>query len=157
MADTEPRPQSNGSPTATSETPASLASGPASTASSGSRGLSDGSWSWLDEHLESIRKEIIQEAKTLAEEDSSSEVLPKHVAQAAMRFAPGERFPAEMGFWARIFASISGITIISAILAICFGVLTAIGKGDYLDVVKIFAGAVVGSTGASVALAAKRR
>jgi hypothetical protein len=119
--------------------------------------LSEGSRIWLRDHLVTIKKEIIQEANALAREDASSKVLPKHVANAAMRFAPGERFPLEMSFRGRILTSISGITIISAILAISFGILTAFGKGDHIDVVKIFAGAVVGSTGASVAMAVRRK
>jgi len=63
-----------------------------------------------------------------------------------------------VGFRDRILSSISGITIISAILAIVFGVIGAYGlragtEGvqGFIDIAQIFAGAIVGSAGAAVA------
>ncbi len=83
--------------------------------------------------------------------------------EAAKRFAPGVRFPA--AFRERILASLSGMTLVSAALALVFGVIGVIGvlmghgasAAPYLDIVKLFAGAVVGSTGAGVALASRRK
>jgi hypothetical protein len=65
-----------------------------------------------------------------------------------------ERFSRLSEFFNRVFGSISGLTIISAILAITFGYLGYLSRDSpnhvgLYDIAKIFAGAVVGSTGAA--------
>jgi hypothetical protein len=55
----------------------------------------------------------------------------------------------------RITSSISGITVISAILATIFGGIAALNLAGsenvqaFIDIAQVFAGAVVGSTGAA--------
>jgi hypothetical protein len=65
--------------------------------------------------------------------------------------------------WHRLLSGITGITLVSAILAIAFGVLALVNIGladaqrsTLLDIAKLLAGAIVGSTGAAVAIGAKR-
>jgi hypothetical protein len=96
--------------------------------------------------------------------DRSGMIEPLDVAEAARRYAPGTLLPMKpvepppQGFWSRVTESISGITLISALLAFIFGALGLL-KPDaaqgWLDIAKIFAGAVVGSAGASVAAAVR--
>ena len=89
------------------------------------------------------------------------------VAKAAELYAPGREFmqPKEAAptpFWSRISESFSGITLVSAALAVIFGVFGYLEHGDkdnaqrWLDVAKIFAGAVVGSAGATVVGAGRK-
>jgi len=107
----------------------------------------------LDEHIELIKKAIIEEARAAS---GSGTLQPMQVLDAAKLYAPGYRLPTQTyTFWSRIGESISGITLISALLAIIFGSFgwslgTPAGAG-LLDIAKIFAGAIVGSTGAAVA------
>ncbi len=129
--------------------------------------ITNGSKNWLEEHFKFVRKEIISYAKDLHETNKSSNrvstenpIEPKYISDATMRYAPGVPFPDEPTFRERISASISGITIISAILVITFGFLGIFAMTRqtpnqatvtaFFDIVKIFAGAIVGSTGAAV-------
>jgi hypothetical protein len=130
--------------------------------------LSEIDQQWLDNHLECIRKLITQEAIHAAK-DKGADLPPAglEVAEAARRFAPGVRFPDEPSFSDRIKSSLSGITLVSALLAVVFGVLgvwqSHRGPADapyaaaYFDIVKLFAGAVVGSTGAGAVIGARRK
>jgi|GEM_PF-6061624 len=72
---------------------------------------------------------------------------------------PEKGDPPEKSWWDGLLHSINGVTIISAILAVVFGVLALTGVGPagtggnasgFLDIAKIFAGAIVGSTAAEV-------
>ena len=116
----------------------------------------------LDNHLERIRKLIIDEAIRIARDRGAQVAVPPEeldVAEAAKRFAPGRKFP-EDALWQRTKNSLSGITLVSAALAVVFGILGALvnyghlanaGSGTaYFDIAKLFAGAVVGSTGAVI-------
>jgi len=122
-------------------------------------GLSNASREWLGEHFQSVQKRILQDAKALAQSDGREEILPTDVATAAGRYAPGHPFPEFTSIWHRFASSISGITVVSAVLAVVFGLLGAMftyksngySDGGYFDIVKLFAGAVVGSTGAGLA------
>lgn len=117
----------------------------------------DGSAKWLEKHLDTIEDRILNEARSLAKSEGRAELEPKDIAVAAMHYAPGNRFPdvnlSDTPFLQRISASISGITMMSAALAIMFGLIGMFGadaaKQSAYDIAKIFAGAVVGSTGAS--------
>lgn len=115
---------------------------------------------WLDNHLELIRQLITQEAFRTAGERELQSPNGLDVAEAAKRFAPGAKFPDEPSFSERIKSSLSGITLVSALLAVVFGVLGVLqqqNQAAYFDIVKLFAGAIVGSTGAGVALASRRK
>ena len=116
--------------------------------------LSSGARAALDEHIELIKIAIIEEAHAAS---GNGILQPMQVLDAAKLYAPGYRLPTQtyVPFWSRIFESISGITLISALLAIIFGLLGwsqgATAGAGLLDIAKILAGAIVGSTGAAVA------
>jgi hypothetical protein len=121
---------------------------------------------WLKNHLEQIRKAITVEALRVAKENGRKRPAPLDVAEAARAFAPGDTFPIEPKFIPRIAASLSGVTVVSAALAVIFGFLgiwlsrhgaEASNTGAYFDIAKIFAGAVVGSTGAGFVIGARRK
>jgi hypothetical protein len=141
---------------------------------------SDDTSQWLAGHLETIKRKIRDEAAAIAKADGrENKVEPRDVAKAALRYAPGEAFPAEqesrlqiplemqIPFSKRMALSITGVTLVSALLAIAFGVIgylvgtRAAAQGAQFasgafDIAKIFAGAVVGSTGATLAANTKR-
>jgi hypothetical protein len=124
--------------------------------------LTEGSKAWLREHLAAVQEQIIREARQVATSEGDQDILPKHVSQAAMRFAPGARYPDEHTWGQRILSSISGITIISALLALLFGILSIPRIGGpnstgNVDIAKVFAGAIVGSAGAAVSTHLRRR
>jgi hypothetical protein len=95
---------------------------------------------------------------------SRSLVAPTHVLKALAELAPGYQVVSVLSpppkFWDRFASSVSPITLISAVLTIVFAAfglwaLVAAGRGSvggqkvdgsaYLDIAKIFAGAIVGS------------
>lgn len=114
---------------------------------------------YLDDQLAIVRSLIINEARSLAKRSNRETLEPNDIAEAATQFAPGKRFPGEPKFWQRIASSISAITLISAVLAIVFGVIGAFAGSQpanasgYFDIAKLFAGAIVGSSGANIAAA----
>ena len=121
--------------------------------------LHDGTKLWLQEHLDEIKKKIEARAEKIISGDGLSEQMA--VAKAAGEFAPGHEFiqpkePPPIPFWSRISESFSGITLVSAALVVIFGLLGFYDHSApdsaqrWLDIAKIFAGAVVGSAGASV-------
>lgn len=125
----------------------------------------DASDRWLEEHLNSIRKKIeLFAAQLISDEGLSREMA---IARATQQFAPGKVFETPMTteegptpFWTRIFDSFTGITLVSAVLAIVFGLLGYLTDHEnaqrMLDISKIFAGAVVGSAGASATKATRK-
>lgn len=139
---------------------------------------------FLRAHLQSIEGRIRARARDLAKDDGRERVEVMDIAAAAKEYAPGRPVPegragseevmvSEVGidsierkssvqnpltFKDRILSSISGITLISAALAILFGLIGYFGirtgaesVQGFIDIAQIFAGAVVGSTGAAVA------
>ncbi len=143
---------------------------PASTGGGGGsppdRDPPDGALRWLDEHLNVIRSKIIREANETAG-TANRNVEPRDVVDATGKYAPGERLAppfrrSVIDFMDKVSVSITGVTIVSALLAIVFGVIGfwvgthTVGPADQLssgafDIAKIFAGAIVGSTTATVA------
>jgi hypothetical protein len=122
--------------------------------------LTLGSEQWLEEHMAVIRRDIVDQAEMLANEEGSGgshPIEPRFVAEAAKAYAPGTRLPHPEAHPAlrRLVSGVTGITVMSALLAVIFGAL-ALFKVDaqnttgFLDIAKLLAGAVVGSTGASV-------
>ncbi|HEX7177009.1 MAG TPA: hypothetical protein VF240_17255 [Pyrinomonadaceae bacterium] len=129
--------------------------------------MEEGVNQWLRAHLATIEQRIRKQAETLAKAEGRDDIEPKDIAQAAQLYAPGELFTAppreRLTLKEKVLSSISGITLISALLAIAFGIIgyAAAAKGSEItsgawDIAKIFAGAVVGSTGAAVSTAVKR-
>ena len=112
---------------------------------------------WLDAHLEKIREAVIDDA---VKRSGDGEPSPEDVAISAMKIAPSERMALEatkprgislpFGF---IFRSLPPIAWVSALLAIVFGGLGLYAdpssQQGWLDIAKIFAGAVVGAAGTS--------
>ena len=131
--------------------------------------LIDASEAWLNEHFKFIRRKILNRACELQEQDierslSDRSLEVKYVSLAAMEYAPGDPFARVVTFKERIYSSISGITVISALLVAFFGILGVVAlmgfqgiktenAAGFFDVVKIFAGAIVGSTGATAGAA----
>ena len=114
----------------------------------------------LEAYLKQVELEIIKEAKSLAGVGPGPSV--RNITTAVNSYAPGFRITPDLGLRHRIIenimAPITGVTLISAMLAIGFGLLAIwTDLPGMLDVLKIFAGAVVGSTGARVALQAGQR
>ena len=131
--------------------------------------ISDGASQWLHDHLQSIEETIRKEAGQIAKSDGRDKVEPRDIADAARLFAPGKQFPdrrdeIDIPFRKRMALSITGVTLVSSILALAFGAIGAVaayrGSTDFAqgvwDIVKLFAGAIVGSAGASVATNLKR-
>jgi hypothetical protein len=115
---------------------------------------------FLDEHLASLRNKILQRAGQLAGDQATMPVEPRFVVRATFELAPGELFPAELPWHRRVLESISGVTLLSALLMVAFGFLGmwVQAKGgapgaanSYFDTVRLLAGAIVGSAGAAVA------
>src|SRR6266704_3001955 len=97
---------------------------------------SDDTSQWLAGHLETIKRKIRDEAAVTAKADGrENKVEPRDVAKAALRYAPGEPFPTseesnapiplemQISFWKRMALSITGVTLVSALLAIAFGII----------------------------------
>ena len=118
---------------------------------------------WLDEHLDTLRQSIFKEASSRAKAKGHDEPEPRDIAQAALLFAPGDPSPPYDRFYSLTKIGITGVTLVSSLLAIAFGLIgmyqTRAGNAQMasgaFDIAKIFAGAIVGSTGATVA--SKRR
>jgi hypothetical protein len=125
------------------------------TATTPTDGLGEGGRVFLEEYVTDLRKEIVGRAQKIAEEreGKNARARAKDVAQACDEIAPD--YPREQKWRHTILSSITGITLISAALAIIFGALGLWGgtgnQQAWLDIAQIFAGAVVGSTGAAVA------
>lgn len=131
--------------------------------------LSQAEQAWLDEHLKAIEQKIKDAAREIAQANGrTNEITPMDVSEATRLYAPGDRVITsrrEISWGGRILDSISGVTLISGLLAVAFGVIGFLATGSspgspspgWIDIAKIFAGAVVGSTGAGVASAMGRR
>ena len=109
---------------------------------------------FLDAHLASIRMKIIVRAGQLSEEANDDE---RALAIAMFEYAPGDLYPVDLPWMSRVLGSISGVTFLSAILAVAFGTIGIFivktggqGATGYFDTMRLFAGAIVGSAGASI-------
>lgn len=127
--------------------------------------VSPGADLWLKEHLDVVKESITAEANKVASKQRRSTIEPSDIAQATLHYAPGHQLVLQESAWKafgrNVIASVTGVTIVSAILAIAFGVIgwivakdTAADAGQLssgaFDIAKIFAGAIVGSTSATV-------
>lgn len=125
----------------------------------------------LEERLEHLRSWLIDKAVEIAEK-TPSEKQPYSamcVLEAARLLPPGVEFrPPQRdippSFWSRVLESITGITLISAVLALAFGILGSIkaasnasAAAGWLDIAKVFAGAIVGSAGVATSAAIRGR
>ncbi|TQV81021.1 hypothetical protein FKG94_10010 [Exilibacterium tricleocarpae] len=131
----------------------------------------------ISHHLSLIKTQIENRSLELAsketketEETEKSAVMPRHAFQSINEYAPGRPITEEdpeskvTAFFRMLFTSTLGV---SAILAVVFGIFGLVGFGGveqghpelvelveqqraaFIDIAKIFAGAVVGAAGAN--------
>jgi hypothetical protein len=125
----------------------------------------------LDDHMEFLKTKIKREASSIAQSKDQNVGL-SDIAEAVSRYAPGvpistDRRKDDISFRRRFGAALTPVTVVSAFLAVVFGgigLAIVLWGGDNgsvqysqgaFDIAKIFAGAIVGSTGASIATNAK--
>jgi len=127
----------------------------------------------LDNHLKALRQEIVRLALKDTERDGKTRG-PSDAAiwKAALRLAPGLPYPEKSTWFDRLSNGLANNTTLLAILTIVFAIMGLIGSGaiplgrtvstsaaqsltPFLDIAKIFAGAIVGSATANAALRAK--
>jgi hypothetical protein len=102
---------------------------------------------YLNDYFTDLTTQIYRQALQVADrEGRRQEIQSRDVAQACIDIAPGRPFPVEQTLGQRI----------SAILAVIFGIIgfAGLARGEdvvkpFIDIAQIFAGAVVGSTGAA--------
>ena len=135
----------------------------------------------IQEHISVLTERIKHRAIELSMDDGQNKeqkVGITYVTAAITEYAPGYSVPPRMKairlrWWEVFFTYVSPLTIISAMLAILFAVLGLWASGAvgeltdakvklldgkaYLDIAKIFAGAIVGSATASAASAISQR
>ena len=117
----------------------------------------------LDEHLVKVKEKILNKAKEIASQDQE-DLSVTHLATAINEYAPGNPSIAAnvIKDRRRFFDYVPPVTVLSAILAFAFaglGLWALLGKPEvrelgsqgFLDIAKIFAGAIVGSASAVVA------
>ena len=116
----------------------------------------------LEKHLSDIKTKISAEAKALAGEQEPTLL---HLARAVELFAPGDEIYSSFAAAKKTFLDyIPPVTILSAILTFSFAALglwailggspetqKALSGQGFLDIAKIFAGAIVGSATSAAA------
>ncbi len=108
-------------------------------------------------YLNELNKVVSLRAQQIA--GKGKPVTLTHLTQALNELSTQMAFPEQPAppkptIRSRIAESITGVTAISAVLAVVFGTLALVRLDDtegFLDIAKIFAGAIVGSTAASTA------
>jgi hypothetical protein len=134
----------------------------------------------LNDHLAVIRATILSRADELARDavgedsaDPTTSIAIVHLSRAIEEYAPGRPVvplaKKEEGIGRRLLDGISPITVISAALTVVFAGFglfalsskapTGLGSGGnaYLDIAKIFAGAIVGSSSAAITSSLRRQ
>ena len=132
----------------------------------------------LDNHLASIRREIILLAlqeHNVSDASANSSDVPSEAAiwKAALRLAPGRPYPENLSWFDRLYNGFGNSTALLAWLTLAFALMGLVGTGaipighpvgastaqsltPFLDIAKIFAGAIVGSATATAGIRAKR-
>jgi hypothetical protein len=126
--------------------------------------MTSGAEEALREYLDSVKEKIADDASKSAQSEHREVIWPKDITEASTRFEGRiDKEKSRIGRFgsaiSSLFSSIPPIAIVSAILAVVFGYLGSRPGGGQsaLDIAKIFAGAVVGSSGAAAHSAIKRR
>ena len=126
--------------------------------------ITEGEMKWLNEHLKIIKEKIITKAGQEANNNASDKpkIKPMNISDTTKLYAPGQEILDYNYFYLkRLLDPITGLTLISALLTILFGFLGLYAdKGNsqsWLDIAKIFAGAVVGSAGAAAISGARNK
>ena len=125
--------------------------------------LSEGLDKALKEHMAALSETIIKRAYELAE-SRAPDLADVAKAIAELHASPP---PTAVARRVGLLDIVSPITLVSAVLAIVFAAFglwalsspnaKELGGGAYLDIAKIFAGAIVGSTGAAATTALRRQ
>lgn len=114
----------------------------------------------VDEHLQEVKAKILEKARDLSRvENDTDTISPSQLLEAINCYAPGkcldEIILVEKGFAQRFFEWFPPLTVACCFLTIFFGWFgvyalssgTGIQNGNnFIDIAKIFAGAIVGST-----------
>jgi hypothetical protein len=141
---------SRSTPSGSRSSSGSSSRSPLDSSSSIVSGLPTGPREWLDAHMAVVENLIVERAHS---QNGDRGITPMDIADAAKVFAPGKSISEVKGAW-RV-----GFTTWCALLTLAFGFLgllagagklgTAPGNAQgWLDIAKVFAGAVVGSSGA---------
>ena len=121
----------------------------------------------LEQHMVKVGRHIREKAVQLAKEEADgprvAEVSILHLATAIRSIAPGIEIEMNVGAEKPVgfFRRLPPVTTISAVLTVVFGVIGVLairyggnnieGRG-FVDIAKIFAGAIVGSATAAAAM-----
>jgi hypothetical protein len=118
--------------------------------------LSPGTAQWLADHLDAVARRIVADAR--ASNIRQDVPDPMMVVDAAKHYVPGGEISSpdepRLRWW-------ESLTMVAAALTLTFGLLgfilarsptagVAATAGGWLDIAKVFAGAIVGSAGSSV-------
>ncbi|MBX7210412.1 MAG: hypothetical protein K1X78_19025 [Verrucomicrobiaceae bacterium] len=118
---------------------------------------------WIQAHLEEVRLKIVKRAQEIGEDSVTVEDVAVAIADVCpiKHRANSRAGVMRTSILLSFFSSLPAIAWVSAALAVAFGVLGVFGKGfgnlsptetqGWLDIAKIFAGAVVGASGTAVA------
>lgn len=123
---------------------------------------------WVREYIDAVNRKIVLRAKTLAATTgapgSDTEIDPMSISEAAHDLYGRYSHPRDESVVRGWLHAITPITIISAFLAVAFGALALVNpqslqsnQAGFLDIAKIFAGAVVGSSATSAVVEARAR
>jgi hypothetical protein len=119
-------------------------------------------YNYVDWHLGEVKDAILRTLGDNAKSSKSGTVSAESVADAVAHFSRTQPFSDEnvKSVWAQAAANIlnvPGILWISAILSIVFGILgSQYNQPTLSDLAKVFAGAIVGASGATATAATRR-
>ncbi len=116
----------------------------------------------IDDHLPAIESVIRLNAEERAKKEQRSEPSAMDCMKAVQEYMPGTPIVPEKPKWVWLNQNVTGFMVITALMALTFGVIGTRGDGAgaaaALEIAKIFAGALVGgAAGAGAAAAATRR
>ena len=113
----------------------------------------------LSNHLDVVKNKIRDSAINLASKSDSTSVSILHLADAIKMYAPGCVVDSANSNQPSVLKSISPMTWVSAFMAIVFGLIgvvaikhgaeSGINGKEFIEIAKIFAGAIVGSASAT--------
>lgn len=121
--------------------------------------LSPESIAYLDNHFKHVKDLIINRIEELSRDATEEDVLSKglehlHLSQAISEYAPGKKvsIAPEKGRFFELFPPFTILCFLLAIIFAFFGIYALnnnskiTGGNGFIDISKIFAGAIVGST-----------
>jgi hypothetical protein len=108
--------------------------------------LTDDQKKTVDTYMEEVKQRIIETAEETASKNGGK-IDTAQVGAILSTYARTKPIPITESAWAQIIA-VPGIVWISAILTVTFGILSVYYPA-LADLAKVFAGAIVGASGAS--------